>query len=248
MRKGLLISTPIIFLALVLSLFTVGFKGVAAQSQGNCNQNADLKDESNPFSITAPEGKVITSLTIKTGQAGCLGPYTSNGTYEDDLNGPNACYLVSGIGTQIGSAERVGDGEGSTCQEISHIEVEWGDPQEPTPTPTDVQPTPTEAEPTPTEAEPTPTEGEPTPTNTPGPTDTPTPTPTGQVAGTSTSNDPGDPSDPGDPGDPGVQGQVLGASTLAATGVKTEILYSLGLFLIGIALYGYAAPKVLEEY
>lgn len=117
--------------------------------------------------------------------------------------------------------------------------------EEPTPTPTEEpSPTPTE-EPTPTPTEepsPTPTETQeeptPTPTESPTPTSTPTPTTTGTTSGTSTSSD---------PGGPAPQGQVLGASTLAATGKTDDIILAFGLILTGAGLYGLTARKIFRK-
>jgi hypothetical protein len=128
----------------------------------------------------------------------------------------------------------------------------------PTPTPT-LTPTPTETpdgglEPSPTPTTPpetTPTES---PSPTPSPSLTPTPIPAveatsssdndgsaGSVAGTSTES-----GDPDSSSDQQIQGQVLGASVLAETGMPHEIFIQIGFIFIGLALYFYAAPKAIS--
>lgn len=124
---------------------------------------------------TAPSGKIVSDICIKSG-SGMFGDGHSellgNGTYNGIDNNP--CYTVAGIGTQTVTVTKIGSG--SSCKDISHIDVYTADP---TPTPTDTQDTPT---PTPTDTQDTPTPTDtpnPTPTdvqNTPSPTITPTPT------------------------------------------------------------------------
>jgi hypothetical protein len=128
---------------------------VLAQGNGNCLANYNEKDEDSPFAITAPSGKVIIGLTIKSGD-NCFGPYTFSGTYENSKDGPqgalvpNSCYQIVGIGTQSVSVNKVGPGHAQVCQDISHIEVKWEDSVDPSvsPSPT-VEITPT-LTPTPT--------------------------------------------------------------------------------------------------
>ena len=168
---------------------------VFAQGQGNCAEpQADGKDEVGPdfgddFDPDLPAGFIITEVFIKAGN-NCFGPYTADGTYENDTNGPDSCYEINGIGTNDLSVERVGDGQALTCQEISHIEVNWNEEISPTPT-EEPSPTPTEdPSPTPTEEpSPTPTEEpSPTPTEEPSatPTQEPSPTPTVEPSATPT--------------------------------------------------------------
>lgn len=251
MRKSLLVAAPILFLALILSSFTLGYKGAFADGGPNdecedAQETSFVDGDEDEREYTDPDGDIITGVCIKSGSNmfgdGHSEALTSDGDYEDD------CYTIEGIGTSTVTVTRNFDE--SNCQGISHLDI-YTQVEEPTPTPTEEpSPTPTEEpSPSPTgEPEPTPTEvqEEPTPTPTevpeeptPTPTQEPTPTPTGTVAGTSTSNDTGDPGDSGQ-----VQGQVLGASTLAATGAESESLITLGIILLGVALYGYAAPKV----
>ena len=95
------------------------------------------RDESSPFTFTAPAGQVVTDVCIKAGT---------------QIFGSLAgCYVISGIGTPTATATRIGSGP--ACKEISHVDFFTGPGPEPTPTPT--------PEPTP---EPTPS---PTPTPTP---------------------------------------------------------------------------------
>lgn len=76
--------------------------------------------------VKAPDGKVVTGVCIKSGEnmfggnqhSGVLG----NGTFE------NNCYRVVGVGTQEVTVTRIGSG--SNCQEISHIDVVVGQPDE----------------------------------------------------------------------------------------------------------------------
>lgn len=179
-----LIIIPMVYLA------TAG----VAQAAGNCT-DWDGKDETAPFSITAPAGYVITSITIKSGDD-CF-TYTTNGDKETDANG-NACYRISGIGSQTGEAEKIGVGHAQVCQDISHIEASWTQTAQdtatntPQNTPTDTA-TPTEENtptdtPTATEV----TEDTPTPTAT-DPSEEDTPTPTEESRDTPTATDPGDP-------------------------------------------------------
>ena len=103
----------------------------------------------------------------------------------------------------------------------------------PTATPTE-EPSPTPTDPGETES-PTPT---PTPTGTAQPTATPTPTDSGTGGGSTTTSNSNESSNSS------VQGQVLGATTLAATGSFEESLYSLsfvtGLIFLGLGIMKYA--------
>ena len=132
------------------------------KGKGHCLPGENvLKDESSPFTLTAPEGAVFTDAQVKAGT---------------ECYGDGAMYQISGIGTGTITATRLCE-EGPDCPAISHLEgtymfppTETPPPPTPTKTPT-TTPTPTE---TPTQT-PTPTE---TPTQTPTPTETPTQTPT----------------------------------------------------------------------
>lgn len=108
----------------------------------------------------------------------------------------------------------------------------------PTATPTD-EPTPTPTDPGET---PSPT---PTPTPTATPTDEPTATPTATPAPTDSNSGTGGSSSNSNSGSTSTtQGQVLGATTLAATGSFEENLYSLsfvaGLIFLGLGIMKYA--------
>lgn len=102
-----------------------------SNGNGNClNVPGSQKDNdgSNGFSLSAPAGFYVSGLAIKSGNYCFPSPdgnsYSQNGTYEPDLNGPNNCYQVSGIGTTNASAVKVGNGAAQVCQNISHIEIE----------------------------------------------------------------------------------------------------------------------------
>jgi hypothetical protein len=112
--------------------------------QGNCGTGT-FKDETAPYTITAPAGQVFTAVWVKAGSTqnggGCVLLTTAIDT----------CYNVSGLGTSTVTVTNTG---APGCFGISHIEGVVGTPT-PTPTPT---PKPT-----------------PTPTPDPKPTPTPTP-------------------------------------------------------------------------
>src|SRR3989344_779643 len=162
-------------------------------AHGGQNNECDNATNVNPINgnlatYTAPSGQVVTGVCIKAGND-MFGDGHSDSLGNGIYNGTsgNPCYVVSGVGTQIVTVTRIGSG--STCKEISHIDVYSGTipPSTPTPTPTD-DPTPTPTDrvtPTPTNTPtntPTPTPGggnggnNPTPTPTNIPTTTPTPT------------------------------------------------------------------------
>ena len=167
---------------------------------GDCYGNsggvgkADDKDEdgSDGWSITAPSGYLIISMCIKTGVGGDEPAYFQTSSNGIIYLGGQACYLVSGIGTNTVTADNLV--ETSICQAISHIEAKWAQATAtPSNTPTN-SPTPTDTQSpsvtpsstlTPTDTS-TPSN---TPTNTTTPTDTQTPssTPTNSATPTETS-------------------------------------------------------------
>lgn len=109
---------------LILSLLVIGllvFSVGLAQAEiathcsgGKCDgTDGCIKDETAPFQITVP-GSVINKLWIKAGDG-------DGGCYEFTANDSDGCYSVSGIGTSSVSAVKVGSG--SSCKDISHIEV-----------------------------------------------------------------------------------------------------------------------------
>ena len=268
--ESLLLITGTFLLAFYLGFLSIYFlllnyrgliRDVFAQEIVNCSTNPDGTDASEPFGDDfepdLPFGAIITSLFINAG-GNCFGPYTEDGTYEDDTDGENSCYGIEGLGSSQITVSHDGESEGEVCPEITQIEVFWELPLTPTPglsispTPspeptTTVTPSPepsvTPAEtisPTltqsPTES-PTPTlTTTPTITTTPTPepsvTTSTTPTPTGQVQGSSTTNSSTDSSDT-----TSSQGQVLGTSTLAATGYSEKILAFIGVLLITLSAY-----------
>ena len=178
--------------------------------------------EAGTVNYTAPDGEVVTGLCIKSGSQQFGGEQhsimiTSDGTYDD------GCYVVSGIGTQSVSVTSQ-----DNCQDISHLDIAYSEPDvEPTPTPT---PSPT---PTPT-IEPSPTP-EPTvePNLTPDPTVEPTPSPTPDPVG-GPSNDSGGDDNNDDGGDNNdnqeevrVVGRVSGAIHYADTGIADQVITNL---------------------
>jgi hypothetical protein len=150
------------------------------EAKGGATQQCDaaIKDERAPYTGSAPDGQVITSVCVKAGQQAI--PLTAS----------SSCYLVDGLNTQSATVSRNPAG-GSSCKDISYVTFTAASPT-PTPTPTDVAtPTPTN---TPTDTPTTTPTGTPTDTPTPTatttptntPTDTPTPTPTNTPTDTPT--------------------------------------------------------------
>ncbi len=197
----------IIFLALTTLLFP--FRAQSAPP-GECSQGFVAKDEHSPFEYSGSE--IITHVEIKAGSDQSTG---GNQCTTLSQNGNNGCYTASGLGTTNVTVSKIGSG--NTCKDISHVEF-YADPAStPTPTPV-VTPTPTptiivtpSTTPTPVVTV-TPTV---TVTSTPSPVVTPTPTsePVATPTPTSTTSSTPTPIVSGIGG-----GQVLGASTLAATG------------------------------
>jgi len=165
-----------ISIALALIAATLSIVDIADGAPGGCS-NAQYKDESAPFIITADEGTVIHDVYIKSGEGAfpgnendkCSSAITENGV---DLTG---CYLIEGIGTQVVTVTNTGE-EG--CHEISHIEA--NNPPDPTTTPTATASTPSTMPTTSSSATPE----TPTPDPTATLTSTPTPTPSATVTGT----------------------------------------------------------------
>jgi hypothetical protein len=89
---------------------------VSSETEG---QSQDL------VTFTAPAGFVVEAVCIKSGVTlGHTGPL-GNGTYDGDGNAvadddPDACYVVSGVGTTTATVTRVGGGR--DCQGISHVD------------------------------------------------------------------------------------------------------------------------------
>jgi len=133
-----------------------------------------IKDETAPFTATAPAGEVVTAVCVKAG------------TETIAVTADNTCYSVSVFGTTEATVTKIGSGK--NCKDISYATFYT---QAPTPTPT-ATPTSTPTDtPTPTTTA-TPTDtptttSTPTPTNTPTNTATPTPTNTPTNTPTSTS-------------------------------------------------------------
>ena len=109
-RKLLSLFTGITFIAF-LAFQTVSMTNVSASDVcpggDNSWSNNWYKDEHSSFGVTA-SGYVIDQICVKGGQN--MVTFNSNGS--------NGCWSVSGIGTQTGSAVKVG--QGSSCKDISH--------------------------------------------------------------------------------------------------------------------------------
>ena len=89
-------------------------ENIPPESQRNCSVfDLKLDYSSESYSITAPTGNPIMSVTIKS-RSGCE-IFTS-----DVLKG---CYTVSGIGTTQVSVNHMEEGAG--CKPISHVEVDF---------------------------------------------------------------------------------------------------------------------------
>jgi hypothetical protein len=101
-----------------------------AQGQGDCLGGANkIENPGDTVILTAPDGQVITAVSIKAGNACTI----------FDADGAMGCYSVSGIGTN--SVTVIRDGSGPTCKEISHIEFTTS--TAPPPTTTETIPTTT---------------------------------------------------------------------------------------------------------
>lgn len=101
----------------------------ACSSNPNVNPNASNvkgSQEGSEDLVTtdAGTGNIVTGVCIKSGNnsfdgekhSGVLG----NGIHD------NGCYQVSGVGTQVATVTRIGDG--NDCQGISHIDVLFSKP------------------------------------------------------------------------------------------------------------------------
>jgi len=86
--------------------------------------------------LKAPDGQVITAICIKSGKkmfggSGHSGRITEDGLYGGPHPGSN-CYDVSGLGTD--TVKVVKTDNGPSCQDLSHIDIFYGDAS-PTPIP-----------------------------------------------------------------------------------------------------------------
>jgi len=244
---SLLISN---FLGFVYTDAYKGMKSVYANGIGECLPAANQKDESSPFSVTAPSGQIISTVSLKAG-TNCFGPYTTNGTFESSCASsgsvctpvPNSCYQITGIGGNSVTVVKTGIGKADVCKDVSHIEVIWGDPASPTPSSSPrVSPSPS---PSPSES-PTPSdepEQSPSPSPSEEPEESPTPTPEESLTPTPTPTPSPGFQLGGPPPPPDVaEGQVLGASTLGATGAFEETLFYL-IFVLGAVSSGIGIKK-----
>jgi hypothetical protein len=81
---------------------------------GNCLGGDATKTPDDPGDVvilTAPDGQVITTVSIKAGTP-CF-TFTADGSVP-------GCYTVEGIGTSSVTVTRIGSGP--SCKEISHVE------------------------------------------------------------------------------------------------------------------------------
>jgi hypothetical protein len=81
---------------------------------GNCLGGDATKTPDDPGDVvilTAPDGQVITTVSIKAGTP-CF-TFTADGSVP-------GCYTVEGIGTSSVTVTRIGSGP--SCREISHVE------------------------------------------------------------------------------------------------------------------------------
>ncbi len=199
-RKAAHFSYILGIASMIVAMFlSIAQQPATAEDGGPCGTGFEVKLEGGgPFTYTTSADKVISEIIIKSGVA-CIS-FTSNGS--------DGCYSVSGIGTQTVTIQRVGDG--STCQEISHVLIYTRIGNSPTPTKTPTN-TPTN---TPTD---TPTN---TPTDTPAntPTDTPTNTPTDTPTNTPVTKTPDIPNITPTPGTP----EVTETPIYTPTDVPTE--------------------------
>lgn len=236
----------ICFFAFTVSLFGTYFMlttsgNVFAQTVGNCSDLPEVQIDTTPpfgdsINPNIPPGFAISGVWIKGGNT-CFGPFITDGIFEDDIDGEEACFEVAGIGTTSISVTKTGNGETETCADIAQIEVIWEDdspPVSPSATPAvtiSITPTITQtANVTPNPEnelgltpipEATPSADTQNPTNTPGP--------TGSVLGSQTEATPTITT---------LQGQVLGATTLPETASnKAEVLFILGFAVVSLLAY-----------
>ena len=157
-KKILNIATASLILAGLFNGLSLNSNYIVSADAGKCNDAPGSANTTNNFaSLTAPSGKVVNSICIKSGSNmfgdGHSDRLTTNTTYE------NGCYEVTGIGSQTVTVKKVGSG--NNCQDLSHVDVYFNVPQpsptftpinSPTVTPT-LTPTPnTSSTPTPTQS------------------------------------------------------------------------------------------------
>lgn len=115
-----------IFLLIGLSFLTSFYPKKVFAAGGGCEDasSQSITGTDNFVSFSAPSGQVVTSVCVKSS--------TSHTTFSSNTS--NGCYSISGIGTQTVTVTRVDSG--SSCQEISHVDVYYATYQ---PTPTGAQ-------------------------------------------------------------------------------------------------------------
>ena len=207
-------------LLLAFSFIFSSHSSLNATGQGNC-ADGQIKIESDPFTYTDPQALPISLVWIKAGSAQST---DGNQCIEFNQDSDNGCYLITGIGTSTVTAQKIG--EGPDCKDISHIEIILAQ-TEITPILTDT-PTPTSSSIPTSTSTPTVTPQNtpqtsptstlvPTSTQSPQPTSTPT---SGSVGGgENTTSDHNTSSSV----ETNTTGQVLGVSTMAHTGIWTDI-------------------------
>lgn len=245
MKKSLLIQSVGVLAIIMTVIFFAGQVLAATTLNGPLTSYQCVSSESRwktdtESMATLPSGYTITSVYVKAGSS-CIEVYPADS---------EGCYTAIVSGNTV----TVTGEESSECQDISHLEGTYSVTSTPTPTPTGtLTPTPTGTlTPTPTD---TPT---PTPTGTLTPTLTPTPTPTPNIGGDGDGLSDGKSDGRSDGLSSGVggtaavlgvktaakRGEVLGASTMAATGsfpttlASIEQVFGAALVALGAGLHG----------
>jgi hypothetical protein len=152
---GVLAVLGVVLLLVTFSSGPTPALGDGADSPPEClgtNPNVDgsITGSDDLVEHMVDAGNVVTGVCIKSGQLDHTGPL-QDGFYDGEgapASEADACYEVSGVGTDTVTVERVGV-PSSDCQELSHIDVLFEEEETPTSTPTST-PTPTTTAVTPT--------------------------------------------------------------------------------------------------
>lgn len=78
-----------------------------------------LNATGNATTLRAPEGKVVSRVSLKAGSSCHFSPEDAAGTWTHRENGV-ACFTVEGLGTSTATVRRVGNGRG--CAGLSHVQ------------------------------------------------------------------------------------------------------------------------------
>ena len=84
-----------------------------------------LNATGNATTLRAPEGKVVSRVSLKAGSSCHFTPEGTAGTWTHHENGA-ACFTVEGLGTPMATVRRVGNGRG--CVGLSHVQFLSGTP------------------------------------------------------------------------------------------------------------------------